>query len=308
MAALRTSRPDLEGALHLQELLVRTSLTSARPPHVTAFALPRDVVVARVRGGVPLLHDQPATVDVHFAADLFSRLVNTLEENEPHRDATDVSPNLAAIIQAATTGSLDPETLFTEAFVFHPDHLAALGHQAGVDVELLTTLATLAVRPLLRAYAERLLPLLERADDGSFDGAAWQRGYCPVCGGWPGLAELRGVELAEFLRCSACGSAWRWVRIGCPYCENTEYRSLSTLAVEGEMRFRLSCCERCHGYIKVGNAFDPPPAELVALDDLASMHLDVAAIDRGYHRPSGSGYVIELAVAESAWADEIEDV
>lgn len=307
IAALRKNRQDLEDAIRLQDILVRTALTSARAPHITSFPIPREALAGRIRAGVPLLHEQPATVDFHFAADLFSRLVNALEA-EPIQAHEDQANGLEAIVEAATNGALDAQALFSEAFVHHVDHIAELAHQAGVDAELLGALATVAVAPVLRAYAERLLPLVDRADDGSPDGAIWQRGYCPICGGWPSIAELRGVELSEHLRCSGCGSGWRWVRIGCPYCGTSDYRSLQMLTIEGEPRFKVSCCDRCQGYIKVGNAFDPPPAELVALDDLASMHLDVAAIERGYRRPEGSGYVIELAVPDNAWADELEEV
>ena len=52
----------------------------------------------------------------------------------------------------------------------------------------------------------------------------------------------------------------------------------------------------------------PPPPELLALDDVASLHLDVAAIERGYHRPVGSGFRIELAVPEQAWVEELDEV
>src|SRR6185503_3768310 len=175
----------------------------------------------------------------------------------------------------------------------------------GLEPEILGALAGQAVAPLLRAYAEHLLPFIERADDGSPDGASWQRGYCPLCGAWPLLAELRGVELAQYLRCSACGSAWRARRISCPYCGTDDFRSLHSLQIDGEQRFRISVCDHCTGYLKVGNAFDPPPAELVALDDLASVHLDVAAIERGYRRPTGSGFSIELAVPEEEWLEEL---
>src|SRR5215813_10427026 len=286
VAALKKARPELEAAIALQELLVRTASSAARPPEVAPFPLPRELVTARVRQGVPLLHDRPASVDVHFAADLFSRLVNVLQQ----RQDDETEPKLSALVATATGGGLDPQRLFTEAFVQHRDHLAEMAMHAGVDVDLLLTLSAQAAAPVLRAYAEHLLPLLERVDDGSPDGANWQRGYCPICGGWPVLAELRGVELALFLRCSACVSAWRWRRIACSYCGNEDFRTLRTLQIDGEMRFRISVCERCHGYLKVGNAFDPPPAELLALDDLASVQLDVAAIERGFSRPLGSGF------------------
>jgi FdhE protein len=111
--------------------------------------------------------------------------------------------------------------------------------------------------------------------------------------------------LAEFLRCGGCGSGWRWRRLLCPYCGNDDYQSLRSLQIEGEQRFRISVCDRCMGYLKVGNAFDPSPAALVALDDLASLHLDVVAIERGYQRPSGTGFPIELAVADEEWIEEL---
>jgi FdhE protein len=300
VAALRTSRPDLHEALDLQERLIRESLMSARTAEAHPFPLPREQLTARLDEGTPLLHDQPAHLDVQFAADLFSRLVNVLQQ----RQDPELHLRLERLIGAATSGALDPQRLFAEAFVQHPDHLAEIALQAGVDVELLSTLATQAVAPLLRAYAARLMPLVERLDDGS-PSTGWQQGYCPVCGGWPLLAELRGVELAQYLRCAACGSGWRSQRLLCPYCRNDDYRSLQSLAIDGEKRFRVSVCERCKGYLKVGNAFDPLPPELLALDDVSSLHLDVVAIERGYHRPSGSGFVIELALPEEEWIEEL---
>src|ERR671926_366541 len=94
VAALRKARPDLEAAIGLQELLIRTALESGRPPSVEPFPLPREAAAARVREGVPLLHDQPAVVDVHFAADLFSRLVNVLQQ----RADPETAPKLQAVV------------------------------------------------------------------------------------------------------------------------------------------------------------------------------------------------------------------
>lgn len=301
VTALKKAHPELGEALDLQAQLIRAALTSARPAQALAFPLPREQVAARVREGVPLLHDQPAHIDLHFAADLFSRLVNVLQE----RNDAELAARLDALVSAATLGGLDPERLFGEAFVHHDDHLQEIAFQSGVEPELLTTLAVLAVAPLTRAYAVRLMPLLERLDEGTPEGFAWQRGYCPVCGGWPLIAELRGIELAQYLRCATCGSGWRWPRLVCAYCGNDDYQSLATLTIEGEQRFRIGVCNRCKGYLKVCNAFDPPPPELLSLEDAVSVHLDVAAIERGYHRPGGSGFVIELAVPEDEWVEEL---
>jgi FdhE protein len=301
LAGLRKTRPDLEQALALQDVLIRTGLTSARPPQVTPFALPRERALASTRSGVPLLHEQPVNLDIHFAADLFSRLVNALQP----RQEPELAARLQTLVSAATGGLLDPQRLFSEAFVQHQHHLLEIALQAGVDADLLTTLTHCAVAPVLSAYAEHLMAIVDNLNDGTIDSVAWQRGYCPICGGWPRLAELRGVELAEFLRCSGCGSAWRWQRLACPYCANDDYRSLQTLRVAGEQRFRIGVCERCMGYLKVGNAFDPLPAALLGLDDVASMHLDVVAMERGYRRPGGTGFPIELALPEEEWVEEL---
>src|SRR5215216_539598 len=219
VAALNKARPDLGAAIGLQEQLIRTALTSARPPQVAPFPTPRELIAARVRQGTPLLHDQPASVDVHFAADLFSRLVNVLQQ----REDSELAPRLQALVDAATRGGLDPQQLFTEAFVQHRDHPSEMAALTGVDADLLITVAAQAVAPLLRSYAEHLLPVIERVDDGSPSGASWQRGYCPVCGAWPLLGELRGVELALHLRCSACGAGWRSRRILCTYCGTDDF-------------------------------------------------------------------------------------
>src|SRR5919202_2920734 len=148
VAALKKTRPELGEALDLQTQLIRAALTSARPPQAQPFPLPREQAAARVREGVPLLHAQPAFVDVHFAADLFSRLVNTLQQ----RDDADLSSRLSGLIAAATSGGIDPERLFGEAFVQHHDHLREISIQAGVGPELVSTRAAHSAAPLLRAY------------------------------------------------------------------------------------------------------------------------------------------------------------
>jgi FdhE protein len=237
------------------------------------------------------MHEQPVSVDVHYAADLFARLVAAL------------SPRFDPLTGPAAAGRLDYAHLFGEAFVQHADHLAQIARQADVDAELLGAAATLSVAPILRAYAACLQPILARAADGGDMDAAWTRGYCPICGGWPILAELRGVEHAYWLRCAACGGGWPGAVSRCPYCGNSDSRTRTTLAVNGEQRFHVAACQRCNGYLKVGSALEPPPAELLAIDDVASLHVDLAALEHGFQRPTGSGYRIELAMPDD-WIGE----
>src|SRR5260370_41275941 len=137
--------------------------------------MPREHWLARLHEGVPLLHDQTAHIDVHFAADLFSRLVNVLQQ----RDDAELQSRLDGLVAAATSGAIDPQRLFSEAFVQHHDHLSEIANESGVDLELLVTVGAQSVAPLLRAYADRLLPMLERVGHN----LTCQRGYSPICGG-----------------------------------------------------------------------------------------------------------------------------
>src|SRR5690349_19700562 len=104
VAALRKAQPNLADALELQAQLIRASLTAARAPLAHPFALPREQLTERIRQGVPLLHNQPAQIDVHFAADLFSRLAEILAE----RDDPQLRSRLDELVAAATSGLLDP--------------------------------------------------------------------------------------------------------------------------------------------------------------------------------------------------------
>jgi formate dehydrogenase maturation protein FdhE len=68
-----------------------------------------------------------------------------------------------------------------------------------------------------------------------------------------------------------------------------------TLGLEGDARYAIEACERCQGYLKTVRAFEPSPTELLPLDDLASVHLDNLAHERGYARPTAPGFPLELA-------------
>jgi len=288
MGALLASRPDLLPALSLEAELLRESMAEVRPPDLRLRHLSTAEALQKLRAGVPLLHDERLGLDVHYAADLFERLLNVVVRHEDLREATAMAQPLIA---AATEGRLDPNALFTEAFLRHQDHLGVLAATAGVEADFLFTLAILAVAPIARACAARLALVIEQLDDQ----ISWRHGYCPMCGGPPLLGELRGVELRLFLRCAMCGLAWRSRRLFCPFCETDDYHALRTLKVEGDHRFGAQLCDGCGAYLKVGNAFEPPPAEVLALDDLASADLDVLAVERGYTRPSAAGFRLSHA-------------
>jgi FdhE protein len=163
---------------------------------------------------------------------------------------------------------------------------------AQIPAEPLRALAGLLPIPFLHACA--------RAWDSEVS-AGWRQGYCPVCGAWPALAEICGVERSRFLRCGRCGSAWQALHLSCPYCGTLDHNDLASLVTEdGGSKSSIEACRRCHGYVKSFARLRCTAPRQVMLDDLASVELDLAAAERGYRRPLGAGHALRITVSPRA--------
>ena len=148
----------------------------------------------------------------------------------------------------------------------------------GIERETLRTIAVVAAMPLLRAC---------RAAWSGRLPSGWTRGHCPVCGAWPALAEARGLERERRLRCGRDGTDWAGDWLRCPYCGNSDHARLGALVPEQERDSRrVETCFACRGYLKgVATLTAATPVEVTRWD-LASIELDIAALERGFDRPA----------------------
>lgn len=153
--------------------------------------------------------------------------------------------------------------------------IEATARDLKLDADLLRTLAQNSLKPALRAWAHGF--------KGKIDLDQWRRGQCPICGSPPALAEIQGKEGGRHLRCGMCGANWSYPRLQCAFCHNQDYKSLGYFSVEGqEGKYSVQICEVCHNYIKVIVTFDPTLVDLLPVEDLATLHLDMIATERGY--------------------------
>jgi FdhE protein len=82
-----------------------------------------------------------------------------------------------------------------------------------------------------------------------------------------------------------CGANWYYPRLQCPFCRNHDHRTLGTISVEGEeVKYHVQTCDQFRGYLKVVVTFDPTPVDLLMVEDLATLHLDMIAVERQYAR------------------------
>jgi FdhE protein len=186
---------------------------------------------------------------------------------------------------------LDVLTLFKASLCQDSERLKETAAVLGADPEAFQAIAAFVPVPFLHACNRRWTGLVA---------ASWAEGYCPVCGAWPVFAEVRGIERSRYFRCVRCGGQWQVYCLVCPYCGMTDHEKLVSLVPEkgGSSRV-VDACKRCLGYVKSFTTLQGSPAAKVILDDLASVDLDVAALEQGYRRPQGPGYSLDVTLMDN---------
>jgi Protein involved in formate dehydrogenase formation len=154
-----------------------------------------------------------------------------------------------------------------------PEPVVGRGTDPGTpEKEMLDQVLLLAMRPFLARCAEALLPRLELAD--------WTQPRCPLCGGEPEFAYINPAA-ERLLICSRCTGQWRYDAIACPFCENTDRQKITSFTSR-DGRYRIYACDACHRYLKAFDGRDGSRPVLLAVDSIATLPLDAAAIQRGY--------------------------
>ena len=268
LADVRRDNPESETWL----ALVEAALVESQDATSWRVAVPAKPDEAGRPARAPLLHG--AEIAVHPRA--VSRFVRRLAE-------------LAGMDGAAR--HIDALELL-EAAICQDDSRVDARAPQGADPATLRVVAQVAALPLLRVCAQTI---------GTGGAPAWWEGYCPVCGAWPTLAEFRGLERKRWLRCGRCGTGWEVPWLRCPFCAETSHENLGYLAPDGEAETtrKVEVCHTCKGYVKAEPSVSELPWWRVLLDDVATVALDVAALDRGYHRPERPGFALEARIVKA---------
>jgi FdhE protein len=189
---------------------------------------------------------------------------------------------------ANATGRLDPLLLFESAVSQHVERLDELARVYEDHRGVVRALAPLIAMPMLQACGKAWADRVPRD---------WAYGYCPLCGGWPALAESRGLDGTRHLRCGACGSGWRIDVLRCPFCGEDDHDKLGSLVSARSLeQQRVDVCDGCHRYVKTVTTLRPIRPADVVLQDLATLVLDVAALERDYFRPPPTLHGVEVRI------------
>jgi FdhE protein len=259
-------RPTLSAPAALLHELLPDLVPEERPP--PAPPLTAEHARTKRAGGVPLLRGESVSLDTGILRRRWLRVCAALARHgEPER-----ARRLAAAVRR---GSLGLDELVRAVLAGRPDEVYAWADALSLDPGLTATVLRLTLLPQLAAVHAVLAPLVQ--------GLPWGRGSCPTCGSWPLLAEYRGLEQLRILRCGLCAAEWEVPRLLCPFCGNRDHRQLGYFSAEGEEgRYRAATCDACRGYVKAVATLGPLDVPGLLVADLATLHLDLAAADRGF--------------------------
>jgi FdhE protein len=269
LAGLERRAPEWRAWL---ELLRATVRAGAEPGWDDALA--PDQPGSERAPGTPLLQGRTLELDDRRVQDLVQRIGIALGER-----------SALGSYRPSSSESLE---LLSAALRQDAAALERLAETAGVDPGGLGAVAHLVAWPLLQACGRCLRERIP---------SDWQQGFCPVCGAWPTVAELRGLERTRWLRCGWCAAGWPLPWLWCPFCGEHRHDRLGCLVPEARQDSRkVDTCLECRGYLKSLTTLEAMTPVAVLLADLETVELDLVARERGWLRPLGPGHALELRI------------
>ena len=276
--ALAQNSPDLQNAAKLYEAIL--PILRDADIHPAPVSLTPEQARVKMESGQPLLHDQHLELSVEAVRDLILKLARAVESI--HVVIEDSDPLLRTesahrIRLALEENRLNISALLPHVVANENRPVASAAQEIELDTGLILVLTHNALELALHAWRRELTPLAK--------GIEWHKGFCFVCGAVASLGELQGNDQAMHLRCGQCGADWPFRRLLCLYCGNEDHNTQKYLYSEKEReKMRVEVCDKCKGYIKVIASFDPTPAAMLSIEDLATLHLDYIAQELGYVR------------------------
>lgn len=266
---IEKKRPGYQEMLRFYERIKREQRKVKTSLNLSPLSLRKEWKDLLQKEGFSLIEKKDFPIDLEASTKLFHTLCDIGKEANPH---------MAQQIRKIEEGLLKKKIDFVEILRSPLDEnlFNQVIPKLKLDKKVILFLAMESIRPSIEVSVEGLCSEVE------ID--TWLKGYCPICGSKPHLSLLKDTEGKRFLLCSFCGYQWRIDRMTCPFCMNSKPDSFYYFFGEGEEAYRIDTCDQCKNYIKT---IDTRKVDLIdpVLEDLATLHLDLLATQKGYQRP-----------------------
>lgn len=265
---LKKKRPGYEEILSFYQKIREKQAEVQSSLNLPPLSLRKEWKDLLKKEGFPLVEKRDFPIDLEASLALFQSLCGIGKEANPH-----MAQQVEKIEEALHKKKMDLKEFLGSSI--EEGRLETAVSELGIDKQVILFFAHESIKPSIEATVERLRP--------EIDAETWGKGCCPICGSNPHLNLLKGEEGKRFLLCAFCGYQWRIDRMTCPFCMNPKQGSLHYFYGEGEEAYRIDTCDQCHQYIKT---IDTRRMDLIdpVLEDLATLHLDLLATQKGYRR------------------------
>jgi FdhE protein len=272
VAAMVRERPSHKEVLEFFRDVVTEQSTILAKIKTAPVEVDEEDFKRKIVEGFPLVEKKALTLDVPSATRLFKRLCKIMSHNKK------ATRDIERITQAYRKKEINLMELFKQTDSNNDEYISALSEKLGVKGDILAFLTRNSIRPIFEAYAGELKKFVDQE--------RWWKGYCPICGSEPFMAELKnegGAEGARFLVCSSCGYEWRFNRLKCPFCENANHEKLRYFYAEKEGKaYRIDVCDNCKRYIKTIDTKELGEEVIPIIEDAGTLFLDVLAQNEGF--------------------------
>jgi FdhE protein len=266
--ALKNLRPAYTPIIDFYERIFLSQEDARRQVQIDPIRISEKILAIKTKERLPLIAIFQFRIDSKSAHPLLKKICGIAAgANET------MAGSAMALLNALKEKKLDPDALFSGLIAENDTYYRQIEEENGINKKILAFLIYSAIQPSLVVCAEQLSTYLPDDDP-------WKKGYCPICGSDPGLSVLEG-EGERFLFCGFCWHKWQVQRLYCPFCGNTDSKTLHYFFSEEEKELRVDVCDSCKKYIKTVDARKAERIIYPPLEQISTLHLDIQAREKG---------------------------
>ena len=266
--ALHRLRPAYEELLRFYEKIFLVQEASKSSLDLEPVQMSSELRAIKHREKLPLVDVSDFSFDPRSASDLLLKICDIIQSHNG-----EMAQAARAIVRGLDQ-EIEPLVFFSSLLKGDDAYFDKTAAALEIDKNALAFVAYNSLKPSVALCAEQLSGYLKDLLD-------WEKGYCPICGNFPGLAVL-DHDGRRLLHCRFCWTTWPAKRIFCPFCEKTGGKNLHTFTSEQEKDLRVDVCDDCKKYLKTVDTRATERIIYPPMEQIASLHLDINARQKGY--------------------------
>jgi len=241
-------------------------------PDITWTPTSLDEMRQAFANGAPMLSVDTPQLDRDWFVESLDTVIEVIGRH-PASASVEPSAIFRASLAAIESDDLADAILDPKAVV------ERLRQRLGLNTDLDKTLLTLAVGSTLQPFAAAVASLvaihLPTSD-------LRHTGSCPICGSDASIGVVTEDDPTwggkRFLWCSTCDTQWRYPRVQCVRCGNTNQESLHYYYDESDPGHRIHVCDSCSGSIAIAHAGLLRYAVVPRVEEFAMLSLHSAVL------------------------------